>query len=143
MRKRSVSVTVKGADHTYAQFKQLKKLTQAKVLRNAATAGAVPIHNHATTHVVKVSGDLSRSIHIELIEERNDYAEIGIGSDLDYAARIEFGFMDYDSLGRYYNQTAQPYLRPALKKEENKAVDEIGDALNDQLEFLLLRTNRP
>ncbi len=141
MGKRAIKIKITGDDHLYKQFKQLNKLTQPRVLENAARAGALPIHNTATRMVPKVSGDLSRSLHIEKIDEHTDYVEVGIGSDKDYAARIEFGFMDYDSLGRYYNQAAQPYLRPALADEENKAVDEIGDALRIQLDYLLLHSN--
>lgn len=37
-----------------------------------------------------------------------------IGTDVEYAARIEFGFVGPDSLGRVYAQAAQPFLRPAL-----------------------------
>lgn len=40
------------------------------------------------------------------------YADIG--SAVVYARRIELGFTGVDSLGRYYDQPAYPYLRPAL-----------------------------
>lgn len=52
-----------------------------------------------------------------------------IGTDLEYAARIEFGFTGPDSLGRVYNQPAQPYLRPAFDTKRTAAVNEIGRVL--------------
>lgn len=47
-----------------------------------------------------------------------------IGSNKKYARRIELGFVGADSLGRVYNQKPQPYLRPALHKNE-KAILEL------------------
>jgi hypothetical protein len=37
-----------------------------------------------------------------------------IGSDVEYARRIELGFEGVDALGREYHQPPFPYLRPAL-----------------------------
>lgn len=36
-------------------------------------------------------------------------------TNMVYAARIEFGFVGADSLGRVYNQAPQPYLTPAVE----------------------------
>jgi len=41
-----------------------------------------------------------------------------VGSNVEYARRVEFGFVGADSLGRIYNQLPNPYLRKAL--ETNK-----------------------
>jgi len=46
-----------------------------------------------------------------------------IGSNVEYARRIELGFVDVDSLGRKYNQKPYPYLRPALHKNEKKILE--------------------
>ncbi len=43
-----------------------------------------------------------------------------VGSNVEYARRMEFGFVGADSLGRIYNQLPRPYLRPALHKNEKK-----------------------
>ena len=37
-----------------------------------------------------------------------------VGTNLEYARRLELGFVGQDSLGRTYNQAPRPYLRPAL-----------------------------
>ena len=58
---------------------------------------------------------------------------IGIGTKVDYARRIEFGFVGPDSLGRNYNQAAQPYLRPALDENEPVILKEIGAVLKLQI----------
>jgi len=43
-----------------------------------------------------------------------------VGSNVEYARRIELGFVGVDSLGRKFNQKPYPYLRPALHKNEKK-----------------------
>lgn len=41
-----------------------------------------------------------------------------VGTNLEYARRVELGFVGTDKLGRVYNQAPRPYLRPALHKCE-------------------------
>lgn len=43
-----------------------------------------------------------------------------VGSNVEYARRIELGFVGADALGRVYNQAPQPFLRPALEKNRSK-----------------------
>ena len=51
-------------------------------------------------------------------------AEASVGTNVEYAARIEFGFMNKrDRLGRLYFQPAQPYLRPSLQKNKKTATN--------------------
>ena len=38
-----------------------------------------------------------------------------VGTNLEYARRLELGFVGVDSIGRRYNQAPRPYLRPALE----------------------------
>lgn len=38
-----------------------------------------------------------------------------VGTNLEYAARLEYGFVGTDSRGRNINQGARPFLRPPLK----------------------------
>lgn len=49
--------------------------------------------------------------------------------DKPYARRIEFGFHRADSLGRRYNQAAQPYLRPAYDEGRAGAMQRTADLL--------------
>jgi len=41
-----------------------------------------------------------------------------VGTNLEYARRLELGFVGTDKLGRKYNQAPRPYLRPALEKNK-------------------------
>lgn len=45
------------------------------------------------------------------------------GFDPAYARRIEHGFTGTDSLGRFYNQPAQPYVRPAWEGGKEEALE--------------------
>lgn len=49
---------------------------------------------------------------------------VRIGSNVVYAARVEFGFVGADSLGRVYNQPPKSYLRAGVlsHQEEIKKV---------------------
>ena len=66
---------------------------------------------------------------IDQVEIKEYSAKVAIGTNLDYARRIEFGFSGMDALGRNYSQAAQPYLRPAMDSELEKVKDEVGKAL--------------
>lgn len=41
-----------------------------------------------------------------------------VGTNLEYARRLELGFTGVDKIGRHYAQAPRPYLRPALHKNE-------------------------
>lgn len=65
------------------------------------------------------TGTLEGSIRIyTYATERGDEVYGRWGSmDVEYAARLEFGFQGKDALGRTYGQRAYPYLRPAADAE--------------------------
>ena len=67
-------------------------------------------------------GALMGSITIEPI---NEYSA-KVGPSIAYDRRIELGFVGADSLGRIYNQAAQPYLRPAADNNRQRVADELG-----------------
>lgn len=97
------------------------------------------------------TGNLARSIHVgghaamsELgassggdigeAETSETRASVAVGTDVQYAARIEFGFAGRDRLGRTYSQSPQPFLRPAVDENEDAVMTEIRDVLADQIE---------
>lgn len=125
------NVRVTGDKELIAKFKRLSKAAQGSALVHAATAGILPIQNEAIVKVAKDTSDLARSIHTEVIARRQTYAEVSTGTDKVYAARIEFGFHGADSLGRHYNQPAQPYMRPAFDTKKSAAESETRAALLD------------
>jgi hypothetical protein len=59
------------------------------------------------------SGTLRRSVHVEMDEEDGHPVAL-VGTDAPYARRLEYGFVDVDSLGRHYNQSPAPRWRPAF-----------------------------
>lgn len=104
-----------------------------QALEDGLAAGAMLVVNDAKRIVHKVTGTLSRSLHVgghtELARDfagsqgysdvggnRHDAltAEIYAGTNLVYAAREEFGFFGADKLGRVYSFSGHPYLRPAF-----------------------------
>jgi hypothetical protein len=60
------SNVVKNSDRLIAKFKKLSKVTQQRYMENAVKAGALPILADAVNRVPKVSGNLARSLHIEI-----------------------------------------------------------------------------
>ena len=52
-----------------------------------------------------------------------------IGSVVVYAARVEFGFVGTDSLGRHYNQPPKSYLRAGLDMHRTEIYNLIRNAL--------------
>ena len=129
-----LTTRITGDKELIAKFQRLEKALQGQTLVRAATAGILPIQNEAIVKVAKDTGTLSRSIHTETLEARNNYAEVTTGTDVVYAARIEFGFMQADSLGRHYNQPAQPYMRPAFDNKKSVAENETRAALTDLIQ---------
>ena len=70
------------------------------------------------------TGRLRASITNEVEEE------VGrVGTNVEYARRIELGFVGTDILGRNYNQKPQPYLRPALEKNRKKILGLFRDLI--------------
>jgi hypothetical protein len=97
-------------------------------LENIVSVGALPIEQEAKAIVVVDTGALRDSIHTEIEVESPTKALGKIGSGLPYATRIEFGFVGTDSLGRHYNQAAQPYLRPAMDSKGPEALQAMKES---------------
>lgn len=131
------NVKITGDKELIAKFKRLEKAAQGAALVHAAQAGILPIQNEAIVKVAKDTGDLSRSIHTEVLVRRQTYAEVATGTDKEYAARIEFGFMQADRLGRHFNQPAQPYMRPAYDTKKSAAESETKAALLDLINAVI------
>lgn len=92
------------------------------------TAVQLPI-NQAKRDVPVDTGTLRRSIAVLSQSSDGPKAEVAIGSDAPYAARIEFGFVGTDSLGRRYNQAGQPYLTPAIEQTKDAVAREFSTAM--------------
>lgn len=53
-------------------------------------------------------------------------AWVGVRKRVPYAARLEFGFVGVDKLGRNVNQAPRPFLRPAVLNNRAKIVELIA-----------------
>lgn len=122
---------ITGDRELLAAIARLKGAARAGALARAAEAGIKPIENAAIANAPYKTGNLRRSIHTEIVAESDMYAEAATGTDVEYAARQEFGFNDTDALGRTYHQAARPYMRPAYADHRADALEETLNALRD------------
>lgn len=147
-----MTVTISGDAALKRKFDTLSKAAQGKAQERALIAGALLIQNEAKRRVKRVTSNLARSIHIGGHEElnpegsnvidrtgspvpgpevSNNSAAVYVGTDVVYARRIEFGFMDTDALGRTYHQPAQPYMRPAVDTTKAQVQREVAEAFRE------------
>lgn len=120
-----MSNSIKGAKELMRKFKAMSNELKAPMCKNAVLAGALPIVNDAKDRARVKTGTMKRSIHSEIIEERDDFilASIGTptmsdGKNMSYAWYVEFKY---------------PFLRPAFDSQRNAAVKEVQAALYEQL----------
>jgi hypothetical protein len=126
---------VEGLDDVLRNLKRFGAGTERAVSQSVVASG-LAIQGQARRDVAWDTGRLRNSIAVAEDEETlalvSDIAAPGIeapnairpgmlsavvGTNVQYAKRIEFGFIGVDSMGRYYNQAPRPYLFPALEQE--------------------------
>jgi len=56
-----------------------------------------------------------------------------VGTNVEYARRIEHGFVGVDSLGRHYNQEGRPYLYPAFFSKEGEVEKQIKEIVGRKI----------
>lgn len=97
------------------RYNNLPKLEGAlrREVKNIVEDSALDCMNKAKQAAPFLTGTLRRSIHAE--PDDGSGLTWTVGTDVEYARRIEFGFVGQDRLGRNYNQAAQPYLTPAAE----------------------------
>lgn len=109
-----------------AAIDSLRRLDDA-VLDDIIIAAGQVIASDAKGNAPVDTGTLRRSITVEAVAP----GDVRVGSDVPYAARIEFGFNATDSRGRQYHQAAQPYLRPAFDANQDQVMRMIADGVRD------------
>jgi len=92
-----------------------RKYRRGKKWHTASVPGVPPAVDtgrlrSSITHEVKVEGD-------EVIGL--------IGTNIEYARRLEFGFVGTDKLGRNINQPARPFLRPAVFNNKAEIIKQL------------------
>ncbi len=147
-----IGVQVNGSESLRAKLNRLEAGMRERMVERALTAGALLVQNAAKQNAPYKSGTLRRSIHIGGHEDLNPdgvggqlpdpeveggSVSVYVGTDVEYARRIEFGFEGADALGRTYHQPAQPYLRPAIDENGAAVQREVGAALRDLLRAAL------
>ncbi len=143
-----LAVKILGKEEAVAKIRVVKEAAQAALLVSVRGGGLV-VERYAKTKSPIETGSLRRSIHVEILEVDRDHAAAIIGTDLVYAAQVEFGgeihaknapFLVFKTKdGQWHSvksvtQIPQPYLRPAL--DENIA--EIVEVMRSVFERLIM-----
>jgi len=127
-------MTVKGDKELAAKLAKLRGVARGPLLAVAAQAGILPINNTAQANAPYKSGTLRRSIHPELVAVSDTYAEAATGTDVVYAARVEFGYKGPDALGREFHYSGTPYMRSAYDSERENAANTAAAVLKQLVE---------
>ena len=122
-----INVIVDASD--MQKFNMRLRLRSKTALRNerlAAEAMAGDLVEAVRTHASGrpgpqvVTGAYRNSIRILEQEAGGDGSTFIVGTDAPQAARLEFGFVGVDALGRHYHQPPFPHWRPALREIEDQ-----------------------
>ena len=148
-----VRAQIVGLPEFKGRLSKLRGVAAGALLAKACLAALLPVQNAAKEKVPKLTRTLSRSIHSEIIEERDGYAEAAVGTDVVYAAIHEFGgvitpkrarmlhWVDRQSGEDVFANAVtippRPYLRPAWDENEGAMIRELGAALMDMLRSVL------
>ena len=124
-------VTITGGKELLAALENLATVGKGVKLIEAVNAGLLVIQNEAQAQTPYLTGTLRRSIHLGEGKTGATNAYNTTGTDVAYAARIEYGFDATDSLGRSYHQSAQPYLRPAFDGKKDEATGTVADMIRE------------
>jgi len=149
------SITIKGIDSLIHKLNNISKTEQVKETMNTAT---LLVHGQAKALAPVDTGTLAGSIHPKVITEGKTI--IGkVYTNLSYAPFVEFGtgskgngtypnkdiklsyrstpwvFTPNDGEDFYYTegQVAQPYMYPAIKRNEKKIKAMFKEALHTDL----------
>ena len=132
-----VAVKMIGLGEFKAQLKRISGSVRGDMLAVAGIEGVQLMVNPAKAKAPKRTGNLKRSITTEVLTQTDNYAEVAIGTNLEYAAIQEFGgIIAADKakvfgrpLGREIRIPPHPYLRPAWDEYIDKAITEIKKSL--------------
>lgn len=120
----AVTITVTGTAEAAAQLAAIGAVEEGP-LQAAVMAGALVIQNDAKRRAPFLTGTLRRSIHTEA-DVAAGGAAATVGTDLEYAAPVEFGH----TTSAKTHVPAQPYLRPAADENEPAVVAAIEAVLD-------------
>lgn len=148
-------IIVIGMPELREKMGQMTDAVTGEALLVAATAGAKLIEAQAKINAPKVTTTLARSIHTLTLESSRNTAVVSVGTNLDYAAMVEFGYVGPQPVSAHFrtvkeafgrllkfpveaavrahirqiNRAASPYLRPALDSTRGAVVAVISAEL--------------
>ncbi|MDG6245080.1 MAG: HK97 gp10 family phage protein [Methanolobus sp.] len=133
---------VSGIDELQKKLDSLGK-DISDVLEESTVAGSMVVVRAAQDNSRKggefphrVTGNLFRNIAAVSpvrVHRSSNKVEVAVGSTMEYARRLEYGFVGTDKLGRHYNQQPRPFLRPAL--DDN--TDQVEEAMQKKLQEII------
>lgn len=135
-----VTVKVEGTDDIAELFQALSNDMKGAVLNAATQSAALPILNRVRItipeggHTPYKSGTLRRSFFLNTVERGATRCVVAVSTNVPYAARLEYGFVGKDKLGRIYNQPPRPYIRPAFDEKVDESTAEFKAALTSIIE---------
>jgi len=166
MGKTDISITLTGLPELKSKLNRLSDATRGQTLERALVSGALLVANAAKEKAPWKTGNLRRSIHVggEGVKggleqpttgtdiggkvSGSEFAEVLVGTNVEYAAQREFGgtivaknapylvFKTYDGAWhkvKSVTQPARPYLRPAFDEQRENVIREVKEALADLL----------
>lgn len=142
-----INATFGGASQIANNIKSIQR-AMGNALEDIAWAGAQPFLEEAKARVPVKTGNLRDHIHIETVQKSGTKATARVtpvtesgnkwGWDPAYAYRIEKGFHGEDSLGRHYDQDAQPYMQPAWETRQNDAMTAMKSTAADSIDEAMM-----
>ena len=133
----SPGITLKGGKELAKAFAALADDIKGPALEAATQAAALPVLNQVRITVPEggrtpyKTGTYRRSFHMETVEKTPERCTVQVGTDSPYGKRLEYGFVGADKLGRVYNQSPRPHVRPAFDENKGAAVEEFRAAVAD------------
>lgn len=86
----------------------------------ALIAASAKRHFNGGSEPMTRTGTLARSIRMVDVHPTGPGAFMSkTGPTVVYGRRIELGFHGTDSIGRHYNQSGRPFMRPGIKDAES------------------------
>ncbi len=133
------AIVVKGGEDLAKAFAALADDIKGPALEAATRAAALPVLNQVRItepeggRTPYKTGTYRRSFHMETVEKTPERCTVQVGTDSPYGKRLEYGFVGADKLGRVYNQSPRPHVRPAFDENKGAAVDEFRAAIGDTI----------
>lgn len=147
-----VSAQIQGIDELREKLRLLGADVHKELVKAGKKGMEVGIEAEAKRIVRRRTGDLSRSLTTEIIDEDSDEMQVATGTNKKYAPYLEYGTGIYAENGQgrktpwaYVNEDGElvftrgshpyPFMRPAV----DKGKDTVGETVARELEKAIAR----